>query len=302
MSHHIVESLCPEIPLPEAGALRPRSDVQMPYPDVRVPEVAVTAGIRRRCTIAPLSTAHWAAVAHDLRSHLNAILLSTETARLRTPSGRQIDLGLLLGRIERNARSALDLIDPSGMKRQAEPAERGLSVTAVELGALAHETIDSMLPFAEKAGIQVRLHAEADVSVLGDRIRLSRVISNLLANAIRHSPKDSSIDLVVSTGGSTAVCHVADRGPGVPIGERARIFERQVQGSGIPGEAGLGLFICREIVEEHGGRIWVEEHLPQGACFVFAIPLERGAPAIQPEKSGRSPVSSWFGQRVGAAS
>ena len=279
MSRHSVSRLCRMIALPRAGAFCPHAESRIPSSPGGAPEVPRLAAANE-----------WAALAHDLRSCLNAILLSTEAARLGTRPGRQIDLGLLLSQVERNTRTVLDLIESSQVKPRAASPERRLSIAAVRLDEVARETTDAMQPIAGNAGIHVSLHADAAVSVQGDRIRLGRVISNLLANGIRHSPKGSSIDVVVTTHRSTALCHVADRGPGVPAGDRERIFGRHFQGGGRPGAAGLGLFICREIVKEHGGRIWVEDHLPRGARFVFTIPLERSAPKLQ--RSQSTPKSS----------
>jgi len=284
MSRHSVSCRCRMIPLPGAGVFCPHAESRIPPSPGGASQVARLAGANE-----------WAALAHDLRSCLNAILLSTAAARLGTRRGRQVDLGLLLSQIERNTRAVLDLIESSRVTPGAPAAERRVSIAAVRLDEVARETTDAMQPIVESAGIQVSLHTDAAVSVRGDRIRLGRVISNLLANGIRHSPKGSSIDVVVTTHRSTALCHVADRGPGVPAGDRERIFGRHFQAGGKPGAAGLGLFICREIVKEHGGRIWVEDHLPCGARFAFTIPLDRSAPKLQRSETTHLSVSTCCG-------
>lgn len=281
MSRHSVSCPCRMIALPGAGAFCPHAESGMP---------SSPGGVS---AVAPVAAGNdWAALAHDLRSCLHAILLSTEAARLGTRPGRQIDLGSVLNQIERNTRTVLELIESARVTPRAPSAERRSSIAAVRLDEVARETTDAMQPMIENAGIHVSLHTDAAVSVQGDRIRLGRVISNLLANGIRHSPRGSSMDVIVTTHRSTALCHVADRGPGVPAGDRDRIFGRHFQGDGTPGAAGLGLFICRQIVKEHGGRIWVEDHLPRGARFVFTIPLERSAPKPQGAQTTRLPVST----------
>jgi signal transduction histidine kinase len=295
MSRYSVTDVRPKDSQGHAGM---PAEIQWPLAGGGALEVArLTAAPGRSSTIGPLSDRQWAVLAHDLRSHLNAIQLSTETARLSVRSGG-IDFRSLLSRIERNARMALDIIDSQQVQRPPQLADRRVSIRAARLDELARETIDAMQPLAERAGIHVSLSASAAVSVHGDRVCLGRVISNLLANAIRHSPEGSSIDVVVTRHESAAVCRVADRGPGVPIGDRRRIFERHFQGNGVPGAAGLGLFICREVVEEHGGQIWVEDHSPRGARFVFTIPLEQRAPNLLPAEAIRAPMSTRLGSPV----
>lgn len=233
-----------------------------------------------RCTVTrlhpeiqpPVAELSAAALVHDLRSSLNAILLSTEAVRLRIRPEHPLDLRSFTDRIERNARTALGMI---------ELTERSFSMTAVRLDELAQETAEAMQAITDDAGVRIELRVDP-VCVHGDRIRLGRVVSNLLANAIRHSPRDGSIDLVVTEQESTAMCHVADQGPGVPARDRSRIFEPHFQGSGVPGAAGLGLFICRTTIALHGGRIWVEDHLPRGAQFIFKLPLAGPSPSTQP--------------------
>lgn len=218
-----------------------------------------------------------AALAHDLRSPLNAVLLSTRAVRECARTARPVDIEQHAAVVERNVRRMLDLVDSLLLAARLDVAEPKLSTDSVRLDELAREAVESMLPIAENAGVRINLHIDAAVSVRGDRVRLGEVLSNLLANAIRHSPQQGWIDLEVSTRESNAMCVIADQGRGVPVPDRERIFERFSQGSGLRGTTGLGLYICRRIVELHGGRIWVEGNLPAGARFVFTLQLAQDA-------------------------
>ncbi len=215
-------------------------------------------------------------LAHDLRAPLNALLLSVEAARQFALAGRPVDVETLTIRIERNARLMLELIDSFPTPARPEPADGRLSFCDVRLDGLAPEIVDSLQPITEDAGVEVRQNIEAPICVRGDRVRLGQVLSNLLSNAIRHAPRGSAIDLQLTIENANALCRVADRGPGVPPSARVHIFEPGFQGPGAPGEAGLGLFICQRIIQQHGGRIWLEESVPHGACFAFALPLLPG--------------------------
>jgi signal transduction histidine kinase len=102
------------------------------------------------------------------------------------------------------------------------------------------------------------------------------VILNLLDNAVKYSPRGRRIRVTGQVTGEEVIVHIVDLGQGIPLREQERIFERfqrvdnastrRTQG------AGLGLFICRAILEAHGGRIWVRSELGQGSTFSFSLP------------------------------
>jgi len=109
--------------------------------------------------------------------------------------------------------------------------------------------------------------------VLGDHDRLEQVLTNLVSNAIRHAPDGGSVQLHTWTRNGAAGCSVTDDGPGVAPEIADHVFDRFVRGD--PARAsgagsGLGLSICREIVEAHGGRIWVDTG--PGGSFSFSLP------------------------------
>ena len=126
--------------------------------------------------------------------------------------------------------------------------------------------------------------------VLADRRRIVQVIGNLLTNAARHSPESSVIRVSAVRRGDDVEVSVADQGRGIPAEDLPRLFRRFTGGegesSGSVGDTGLGLAICRGIVEAHGGRIWAEsDGLGLGALFSFTLPVVREA---QPARSTRS--------------
>jgi NtrC-family two-component system sensor histidine kinase KinB len=102
------------------------------------------------------------------------------------------------------------------------------------------------------------------------------VMSNLVGNAVRHSPEGGVVTVHLSARAGEATCRVSDRGPGIPGGAEEAIFQRGAQVGASPGRRGLGLAIARRIVEHHGGRI--EAHSPAGAGaeLVFTVPLRVG--------------------------
>lgn len=108
----------------------------------------------------------------------------------------------------------------------------------------------------------------------GDRLEIGRVLQNLLSNAVRVSPSGGEITLEVALASSDRLqISVRDQGPGILPQEREHLFHRFVQGRGRRGGAGLGLYLCRQIVEAHNGTIGVESIINQGSTFWFTLPV-----------------------------
>jgi two-component system sensor histidine kinase KdpD len=118
-----------------------------------------------------------------------------------------------------------------------------------------------------------------------DGVLIEQVVINLLENALKYTPSESPIDLSASDEGKVILFEIADRGPGLPIGEEQRIFDKFYRvDPAREGGVGLGLTICRGIIEAHGGRIWADNRPGGGAFFRFTLPLEGNPPGIEPEK------------------
>jgi two-component system, OmpR family, sensor histidine kinase KdpD len=112
------------------------------------------------------------------------------------------------------------------------------------------------------------------------------VVVNLVENAAKYAPPGSAIDLSASASDREVIVEVADRGPGIPSGEEARIFDKFYRARPArEGGVGLGLTICRGIIEAHGGRIWAENRSGGGALFRFSIPLTAQQPPVETEQT-----------------
>lgn len=135
----------------------------------------------------------------------------------------------------------------------------------VSLNAVAEDIVAGMFPAAMKKDIALDLIAEPSLGpVMAERRRVGQVVANFVENAIKYAPPGGAVTVRTcpAPGGGGAVLEVADSGPGVPEEERGRLFRRFGRGSakttGGEPSTGLGLFICREIVEQYGGRVWFE--------------------------------------------
>jgi|GEM_PF-887770 len=155
---------------------------------------------------------------------------------------------------------------------------RGLDMAPVDLGELARHALADHLVQAKEAGLRLQAQIEPELPpVLGDAVRLTQVFNNLLDNAIKFSPRGGEIRLRVRRLGEVLQVSVSDQGIGIPADKLDKIFDRfyQVDGSSTRryGGMGLGLAISKRIIEAHGGRIWAESQLGQGATFYFTLPI-----------------------------
>jgi len=132
-------------------------------------------------------------------------------------------------------------------------------------------------------GIEVDLAAhEAVAAIAADRDKVRQILTNLVENAIKYSPDGGHIEIGVEPLNGVVRFAVRDEGLGIPADEQARIFDKFYRldpdmTRGVGG-TGLGLYICSELVERMGGRIWVESRQPSGSEFLFEIPTDDSRP------------------------
>jgi len=213
-----------------------------------------------------------AIASHDLRTPVSTLRLLHDLFRSRLNSGADkhspgelSDLEEMLDIMERNLEKMDDFI---GDILEAWLLFRGrpqLVKEAVSLGSVTEDIVAGLFPLALKKDIALDLMTDQSVgSIMAEARRVGQVVANLVENAIKYTPSGGSVTVRTFSDpeANGAVLEVADTGPGVPGDERGRLFQRFGRGSvkATAGESstGLGLFICREIVEQHGGRIWFE--------------------------------------------
>lgn len=215
-------------------------------------------------------------VSHDLRNPLSAILLALKS--LRAPALAEERRTQLPKTFERIHRSALrmerligDLLDFAGI----QGGTLTLSRAPCEPATIVADAVAAFEPLAQEEGLRLEGKAvEGLPKVTCDRDRILQVFSNLIGNAIKVSPAGSSITLRAEANDEEVLFAVADQGPGITAEDLPRLFDNYWRGSD-PGYAGtgMGLSIVRGIVEAHGGRVWAESVLGQGATLIFTLPV-----------------------------
>ena len=214
-----------------------------------------------------------ATVSHDLRNPLGNILLSADLLDELEPED-----AALVESIKRAASQMSMLIRDLLDITAVEGGELSVNRRPVQIGSLMAEAASQQYALARQKSVTLRLEPGEDVVALCDRDRILQVFSNLLGNALKFTPASGTITLSRAISEGEIQITVADTGPGVPVEQRALVFDRfwRDKESANAG-SGLGLAICKGIIEQHGGRIWIEGCADGGAAFVFTLPLRRGA-------------------------
>jgi signal transduction histidine kinase len=218
-----------------------------------------------------------ALVSHELRTPLTSVVGYVDLV-LDGPDELSPDVRRFLEVVERNARRLLRLVSDLLFVAQAEAGLLELGRTEVDLGAIASDAVEAARPEAERAGATLVLEAEPVRTFIGDRDRCAQVLDNLISNAVKFAGEGGHIQVTVAERDEAAVLEVADDGPGIPVEERATVFERFARASdattrAVPG-AGLGLTVAKTIVEGHGGTIEVLGAPGMGTTMKVSLPLE----------------------------
>lgn len=166
------------------------------------------------------------------------------------------------------------MVDDMFLLARAEAQGRPLEATPIYLDELVGECARAVRVLADARGVDVRTNGAREVGIVGDENLLRQLVINLLENAVTHTPPGGHVSVELETRNGGVAVAVTDSGPGVPLEDRDRIFERFVRlaPSGAQTGAGLGLPIARWIAEQHGGRLTLESQAPDGARFVVSLP------------------------------
>ena len=238
-------------------------------------------------------------LSHELRTPLSTVSLLAETLSREVEQAGEAVPPRMRDRVAKIevetghlVQMVAELLDLSRIESGSAP----LHLEPLDLGRVATTSTERLRLFADRQGVALRVDAASDVPpVRGDEARLGQVIVNLVHNAVKFSRNGGEVTVRLAAGpGDEVVTSVEDGGVGIPRAALGRVFERfykvdraRVRGGG----TGLGLAIARHVVEQHGGRIWVESEEGKGSTFSFALPVAGDLAGVQlpaaPEGRGR---------------
>jgi heavy metal sensor kinase len=229
-----------------------------------------------------------AAASHELRTPLTVMKGELEVV-LRKPRQSEEYLEVLRTHLQ-TIDEMSHLVEELLMLARSDAVEGAVEHRPVELGALIKQVSDIWRRVAEKKGVRLDLRVTGPVWARGEPRLLERLVSNLLDNAIRHTPAKGRVSLVTERLNNHACLVVRDTGPGISPEEMPHIFDRFFKRpSSSEGSSGLGLGLCRWIVEAHAGRIEVTSQPSKGAAFTVWLPL--APPAADQAGPDRAPAS-----------
>lgn len=212
-------------------------------------------------------------ISHDLRTPLTMIRGYAEMVRdisWEDETQRENDLAIIIRETNRLAELVNDILELTALQSQTQAAQYG----EVDLSATAQDVIRQFAPLCEQRGCAITSKVEPGQFVRGEPVQLSRVLYNLIDNAISHTGEQKAVDVLLKRIGQRVRVEVRDYGEGIPPEEISFVWERYFtskQRKSKREHSGLGLAISKEILLAHNAKFGVDSILGQGSCFWFEI-------------------------------
>jgi len=220
-----------------------------------------------------------ATVGHDLKNPLAAVSGLVDILLDSAPENLSFDQRALLHRIDANTRQMVNLVGNLLDAELIESGQQAFKPVAADLNALVRRVVEAQAHQAEdkEIGLVLDLDPRLPAVALDDHM-IERLVANLLSNAVKFSPTCGAVRVSTRHTGNGATIEVWDSGPDVPPAVQAMLFQKFVRQSDSPG-IGLGLYICKSIVDTHLGTISVRKPSSGGLSFVVELPLNHPAAA-----------------------
>jgi two-component system sensor histidine kinase KdpD len=213
------------------------------------------------------------ALAHEFKTPLTSIKAAS-TAMLSSSMLNPDQQRELISIVDEEADRLSVLVTEAIQMARIEAGRVHLERESYPLHELVESALDKLRPMVRERSIDVKLAPDLP-AIWVDRELIEIALRQLIDNALKYSPRDSPVSVAAESNEGRVIVSVTDRGPGIPEEEQSRIFEKFYRAEAsrhqIPG-AGLGLVIAREIIQVHGGEIWVESQPGQGSTFRFSLP------------------------------
>lgn len=218
---------------------------------------------------------------HDLKTPLLGAIETLKALQAEKFGAISSDQANVLKVIVRSHQTTLQLVETVLDIYRNDSEGLQLQRQWLDLLPLAEEVIASLTELASARQMQIHLRVGQVEGcpfsrVYGDALQMRRVFVNLIANAINHSRRGGQVEVVLLPEADRYQVNVLDEGQGISAETLLHLFERFYQGQGDRQSkgSGLGLYLSRQIIEAHGGKIWAEQRLPQGAVFAFCLPVD----------------------------
>ncbi len=240
--------------------------------------IFVYRAVRQQFRLSELQNNFMMAVTHELKTPIAILQLNLETLQKYDLDNARKE-NILAMSLRENQRLN-ELTDNIIAAARLESGSIKKSREEIDLHELVQNTIEEYISRLEVYKVQGRefvIHLEKNMIVSGEPVLLKLVLNNLLSNAIKYSPKNSPIEISLTRDESNAILSIKDEGGGVPDIEKKRIFEKFYR---VGNEAtrstkgtGLGLYLCKKIINGFGGKIFAQDHSAKGSIFKILLPI-----------------------------
>lgn len=259
---------------------------------------AMDAEIRRLDEMARFRARFLNVAAHELKTPLTPIRLQLQLLEIllkESPPKVQHSLSVLTRSVERLRNLMDDVLDAA----RVQATQLKLRRERLDVGRILYEALETYAPLARKMGIRLKVDLPGPAEVEGDPVRLLQVINNVLSNAIKFTPAGGELDVRLARGDDTAALIVKDTGRGLTDEQVRQLFQPFMQVhpelEATSKGSGLGLYIVKAIIEQHGGRITIASPgTDQGTTVTVTLPLAPAAapPREPPEPAPDAPTSA----------
>ena len=243
--------------------------------------VVAVRQLRREEELAQVRSDFVSSVSHELRTPLAQVRLFLETLRLRRFSTEE-QREWLLDHLDRETTRLTQLVENVLHFSRSDRRQTPPPLEPRDLGTEAEETVRAFAPLAAVKQVELRTELEPGLVAPVDSAAFRQLLLNLLDNAVKYGPPGQTVTVRAARAGNAIRLSVSDEGPGVPPGERDRIWEPfyrgRANGARAVGGSGIGLAVVRDAVDRHGGRAWIEDCAPAGMSVLIELPSPAPAP------------------------
>lgn len=216
---------------------------------------------------------------HELRAPLSVIKGGAELILHDKDKISDDQLEMLMTQIKDSSSGLLNMVNDILDVSKVEAGKFEIEKEDCDINNILKEECAYYNSVAEVEGVQLKIDLQGDIPQFKcDPDRIKQVLNNLISNALKFTTEGGEIKVVSRRTDGEVIVSVCDTGVGIPEKEKSKLFhkftqvdnQRDIHTKG----TGLGLVISKAIIEAHGGRIWVKDNVPQGACFEFSLPME----------------------------
>ncbi len=220
-----------------------------------------------------------AGMSHELRTPLHTIIGFTELLAEELEGPLNDKQKRFINHVHRDALHLLDLINALLDLSKIEAGKLELKPAIFDLHTVIEEALGSLKVRSDIKGIHIDQQVAIGTEVYADRLRVKQILLNLLSNAVKFAPEHGHVLISATPADKFVEISIRDNGPGIPRESQSAIFDKFYQIAGSVSAqhegTGLGLAITKSLVEQHGGRIWLESEPGNGSCFSFSLPFKR---------------------------